>query len=146
MLPAITAIAHFALKVRDLETSLAFWRDTLGMAEMMRINHDDGSLMLVYLRITDTQYVELFPGGEGSRAPDRNAVAVNHVCLQTDDIAATADYLKQKGIALTVEPRMGLDGNMQAWFEDPDGNRIELMQMMPGNMQATAIERISETA
>jgi lactoylglutathione lyase len=44
---------------------------------------------------------------------------------------------------LTTEPKLGLDGNRQAWFEDPDGNRIELMQMLPGNMQEAAIKRLS---
>ena len=41
----------------------------MGFAEMMRLNRDDGSLWLVYLRITDTQFLELFPDGEGERAP-----------------------------------------------------------------------------
>ncbi len=139
MLPAVTAIAHVALKVRDLKESLTFWRDTLGFAEMMRINHEDGALMLVYLRITDTQYLELFPDGQGTRAPGREQVAINHVCLQTDDLDKTVAYLRHKNIALTIAPKMGLDGNRQAWFEDPDGNRIELMQMMPNNMQEEAI-------
>jgi lactoylglutathione lyase len=48
----IIGIAHWALKVADLERSLGFYRDTLGFAEMMRINHADGRLMLMYLRVT----------------------------------------------------------------------------------------------
>ena len=37
---------------------------------------------------------------------------------------------------------MGADYNYQAWIEDPDGNRIELMQMMPDSMQLAAIARL----
>ena len=38
---------------------------------------------------------------------------------------------------------MGADGNWQAWIEDPDGHRIELMQMMPEGLQANALARMA---
>ncbi len=78
----LAGIGHVALKVADMERSLAFYRDRLGFAEMMRLAHDDGSLWLVYLRVTDTQFLELFPGGEGARAPGPDVTAVNHFCLE----------------------------------------------------------------
>ena len=52
----LLGIGHVALKVGDIERSLAFYRDTLGFAEMMRLHRDNGELWLVYLRITDTQF------------------------------------------------------------------------------------------
>ena len=141
-IPGIKAIAHWALKVSDLDRSLAFYRDTLGFQEMMRLHQDNGDVWLVYLRITDTQFVELFPGGEGKRAPNRDATAINHICLEVESVDAAAGHLRKIGVKLTAEPKLGLDGNRQAWFEDPDGNRIELMQMLPGNMQEEAIKRL----
>ena len=142
-IPGIKATAHWALKVSDLDRSLAFYRDTLGFTEMMRLYHDNGDTWLVYLRITDTQVVELFPGGEGTRAPNRDATAINHICLEVACVDDAAGHLRKIGVKLTAEPKLGLDGNRQAWFEDPDGNRIELMQMLPGNMQEEAIKRLS---
>jgi lactoylglutathione lyase len=139
----LKAIGHVALKVADIERSLAFYRDTLGFEEMMRLNRDDGALWLVYLRITDTQFIELFPGGEGARAPGSNATAINHFCLESHDLDATAAALRGRGLKLTVEPKMGADNNRQCWIEDPDGNRIEFMQMMDDSMQAAAIRRLS---
>jgi lactoylglutathione lyase len=138
----LAGIGHVALKVADIERALEFYRDRLGFAEMMRLNREDGSLWLVYLRITDTQFIELFPGGEGDRAPGSNATAINHFCLESHDLDATAEALRQAGIRLTVEPKMGLDHNRQCWIEDPDGNRIEFMQMSPQSMQAEAIRRL----
>jgi lactoylglutathione lyase len=138
----ISAIAHWALKVSDIDRSLAFYRGLLGFQEMMRLHQDDGSLWLVYLRVTDTQFVELFPGGEGTGAPGPERTAVNHICLQVADVNRAAVALRGAGIAITSGPKLGADGNWQAWIADPDGNRIELMQMMPGNMQAVAIERL----
>jgi lactoylglutathione lyase len=122
---------------------LAFYRDALGFTEMMRLYHDNGDTWLVYLRITDTQFVELFPRGEGASAPNRDATAINHICLEVESVDAAAAHLRKIGVKLTIDPKLGLDGNRQAWFEDPDGNRIELMQMLPGNMQEEAIKRLS---
>jgi lactoylglutathione lyase len=67
----LAGIGHVALKVADIERALEFYRDRLGFAEMMRLNREDGSLWLVYLRITDTQFIELFPGGRGIGHPAR---------------------------------------------------------------------------
>ncbi len=142
-LPGISGIAHWALKVSDLETALAFYRDTLGFKEMMRISYPEtGKLMLVYLRVTDTQYVELFPNGKGSVAPDEETTSMHHVCLQVSSIADVAASLKKLGVPLFREPKLGLDGNNQCWIKDPDGNRIEFMQMLAGNMQDAAIARL----
>ena len=138
----LNGIGHVALKVADIGRSLEFYRDRLGFAEMMRLNQDDGSLWLVYLRITDTQFLELFPDGQGDRAPDRDATAINHFCLECEDLDLTAAKLQDAGVKLTVQPKLGLDGNRQCWIEDPDGNRIEFMQMSPTSMQAEAIRRL----
>ena len=138
----IRGTAHWALKVFDMERSLAFYRDRLGFSEMMRLHHDDGSLFLVYLRVTDTQYLELFPRGSGRQAPDDNTTAIHHVCLEVESVDATAEALRDAGVTLWRQPKLGLDGNRQAWIQDPDGNRIEFMQMLPGNMQEAAIRRL----
>jgi lactoylglutathione lyase len=143
----ISQIAHWALKVHDLERSLKFYRDTLGFDEMMRINYPEtGKLMLVYLRVTDTQYVELFPDGRGDKAPTENDTSMHHVCLQVTSIDETAAALRKLGVPLFREPKLGLDGNNQCWIMDPDGNRIEFMQMLPGNMQEIAIVRLKASA
>jgi lactoylglutathione lyase len=138
----ISKIAHWALKVHDLEKSLAFYRDTLGFKEMMRIDQEDGQLMLVYLRVTDTQFVELFPRGLGTVTPNEETTSMHHICLQVNSIADTVAALTAAGIPLFRAAKLGLDGNNQCWIKDPDGNRIEFMQMLPGNMQEAAIEKL----
>lgn len=143
----ISQIAHWALKVHDLERSLAFYRDTLGFDEMLRLSKTDGPpeghFSLVYLRVTDLQYLELFPDGRGEDAADERTTGMTHICLQVDSIAKTANQLRSLGIALYRPERLGLDGNNQCWILDPDGNRIEFMEMLPGNMQDAAITRLN---
>ena len=139
------AIAHVALKVKDLDRSLDFYVNKLGFAEMMRLDKPDGSpgVWLVYLRITDDQYLELFPDGQGDRAPGRDATAINHVCLGVDDIDKVIADLDKAGIPLTVQKKMAADKNWQCWIDDPDGNRIEIMQLMPDCLQLEAIKRMN---
>jgi lactoylglutathione lyase len=138
----ITGIGHFALKVHDLDRSLKFYRDQLGFPEMLRIHHEDGSVWLVYLRITDTQFVELFPGATQDRAPGWNDNAVTHICLEVDDLDRVVADIEQAGIKLIIEKKTAADRNRQAWIEDPDGNRLELMQIDPNSMQMEAIRRL----
>ncbi len=137
-----TQLAHVALKVKDLDRSLDFYAGKLGFTEMMRLPKPDGSggVWLVYLRITDDQYLELFPEGAGERAPGREATGVNHFCLGVDDLDSVVAEIEAADIPLLMPKKMGADYNRQAWIEDPDGNRIELMQIMPDCMQLKAIE------
>lgn len=140
----IRSLAHAALMVYDVDNALKFYRDTLGFTEMMRLSHDSGELMLVYLRMTDDQFIEIFPGGKQKRGPDWNDTAFNHICLSVENIEETATALRERGIIITSGPKLGLDGNYQCWIEDPEGNRIEFMQLMPGCMQELAIKRLAE--
>jgi lactoylglutathione lyase len=123
---AITDLGHPAFACHDLDASLAFYAK-LGIGESFRLLHDDGSLMLVYLHVAGDRFIELFPGGP---SPEERAgkQSFMHVCLAVDDLEATVEDLRAKGVTIDIEPKMGLDFNMQAWIADPDGNKIELMQ------------------
>jgi lactoylglutathione lyase len=138
---SISGIGHVAIRVKDVERTLAFYVEKLGFREMFRLERE-GKLWIVYLRITDTQFLEVFPDATGDRAPDREANGLNHVCLEVTDIDDAIAELDQAGVPIAREKQLGADGNLQAWIEDPDGNRIELMQMAAGSMQREAIKRL----
>ena len=138
----IVGLAHVAIKVTDLDRSLDFYINRLGFPEMLRLNKDDGSTWLVYLRITDNQYLEVFPGAENDRAPGWDANGMNHMCLAVEDIDAVVKRIEAAGISLLLPLKLAVDGNRQAWLEDPDGNRIELMEMDANSLQLKAIARL----
>ncbi len=142
----ISGLAHVAIKVTDLDRTLDFYINKLGFPEMMRLHNDKGEVWLVYLRITDDQYLEVFPGAENDRAPGWNANGMNHMCLAVDDIEALVKEIEAVGIPLLLPLKVALDGNKQAWIEDPDGNRIELMQMDADSLQLKAIARLRAEA
>ena len=128
----IIDLGHLAFAAHDLERSLAFY-DTLGLHEAFRLHHEDGSLMLVYLHVTGDRFIEVFPNGP---APDPNRRgSFMHLCLVVDDLRATVETFQKKGVTIEQEPKVGLDHNWQAWIRDPDGNPIELMQLVETSPQ-----------
>lgn len=140
----ITGLGHAAFRIRDLQPALDFYCGTLGLREAFRLDRDgEPSPWIVYLHIAPNQFLELFPGGEGEVKPRSRAAGYNHLCLVVDDLQAVAEKLTAQGIRITSGPRQGMDGNWQAWIEDPDGNAIELMQIGPDSPQAAADRRFS---
>ena len=122
----ITDIGHAAFAAHDLDRALEFYA-LLGIHEAFRLHREDGSLMLIYLHVAGDRFVELFPGGP---PPDPNRKgSFMHLCLLVDDLQATVAQLREAGVAIEREPKVGLDHNWQAWIRDPDGNAIEQMQL-----------------
>jgi lactoylglutathione lyase len=123
----ITDLGHAAFAAHDLDRALAFYA-LLGIREAFRLHREDGSLMLVYLHVAGDRFVELFPGGP---PPDPNRTgSFMHLCLLVDDLHTTVAQLREAGVAIEREPKVGLDHNWQAWIRDADGNPIELMQLV----------------
>ena len=133
-------ITHVAIKVTDIEATLDFYVNKLGFDEMFRLERD-GRLWIIYLRVTDTQYLEIFPEGEGDQAPGAERTGYNHMCLEVPDIRQTARELDATGVERIRPVVQGADGNWQTWIQDPDGHRIELMEMSRTGMQAEVIAR-----
>lgn len=138
-------LGHIAIKVNDLDASLAFY-DKLGFPEILRLLNKEGKPWIVYLRITDDTLLELFPGGSGQPVPGPEITGVNHLSLAVQDLDATEAALAAAGIGLS-RPRKegrGVDGNRGMWIEDPDGNRVEIMEMAPDCIQNRALARLRE--
>jgi lactoylglutathione lyase len=138
---AFDSLGHVAIRCIDLDASLAFYAK-LGFPEFLRLTEEDGSPWICYLRITEKSYIELFPGADAARVPNTMRSGVNHLCLTTEDIEATEAYLKSVGVPLEAprNPNRGVDGNRGMFIVDPDGNRIEIMEMAPACIQYEAIK------
>jgi len=136
-------LGHLAFKVNDIDASIDFYR-RLGFPEMLRLLNDKGEPWIVYLRITDDQYLELFPGGDGAPVPAPERTGLMHLCLTVEDIDRTEAELKAAGVEL-MHPRSekrGLDGNRGMWIRDPDGHQIEIMEMAPNCIQLEALRTL----
>jgi catechol 2,3-dioxygenase-like lactoylglutathione lyase family enzyme len=126
----VREIDHVVLRVRDLERSLAFYRDVLGCAvEVAR-----PEIGLWQLR-AGRSMIDLVPvdgklGAVGGPPPGASGRNVDHVCLRVDpfDEAAIRAHLASHGVtAAPTAQRVGAEGvGPSIYVDDPDGNVIEL--------------------
>lgn len=131
-------IGHVAFKVTDMERSLHFYCDILGGKKAFSMEKD-GNPWIEYVALGDGLFFELFHDGtpRTENNDDEHLTGFLHTCIEVDDIHAVTAMIKGNGGTMFVEPLKGCDGNWQAWVIDPDGNRIELMQLEPDSPQST---------
>jgi len=133
---AVTALGHLALCVSDMRRSEEFYARVLGFPKLFELRDDKGNPWINYYKVGPGQFIELFhPRGE-EPAGTRPRVGFSHVCFVVDDIKRTEAEILARGGVMDRPIKLGIDGNYQAWVRDPDGNRIELMQLMPESPQA----------
>lgn len=132
-------LAHTAITVKDMEESLRFYTEGLGLKRVFDIARpEDGTPWIVYLQVAKGQYIELFYGGEKENHWDEKLLGFNHLCFAVEDIHAAARRVEEAGYTLDIQPNEGCDTNWQAWVKDPSGVRIELMQISPSSPHAKA--------
>lgn len=132
----IKGLAHVSFVVKDMKKSLYFYCDILGFEKAFELKDDNNQPWINYIKIKDGQFIELFYGGkEANDNPD--TVGFSHICFEVDDIYEIAEQLDKNGL-LDMKPNRGKDLNYQCWSKDPDGNRIEFMQMDPESPQSTS--------
>lgn len=122
---------HTMLRVRDLETSLDFYCNKLGLVETSRYENEKGRFTLVFLaapkdveraRDDKAPLVELtYNWDPEDYTGGRN---FGHLAYRVDDIYATCQRLADAGVTINRPPR---DGRM-AFIRSPDGISIELLQ------------------
>jgi lactoylglutathione lyase len=140
----ISAIAHIAITVKDMEKSLDFYTRVLGFKKAFEIPEPGtGKPWIQYLYIGNGQFAELFYGGAKDNPWSGDMRGFNHICLQVDDLQAAVERIKKEGGEITDGPKQGLDFNWQAWIKDPDGIRVELMQIDKKSPHYRAMQELS---
>lgn len=128
---SVQRIDHVVLRVRDLDTSIAFYRSVLGCEVVRRREH----LGLVHLRagasMIDLVSVDGTLGFRGGAAPGAEARNMDHLCLRIEpfDESGLVAHLGHRGLAPLgpAEINFGAEGDgLSLYFPDPDGNLIEL--------------------
>lgn len=115
---------HTMVRVTDIEESLRFYRDGLGLVESRRVENDKGRYTLIFLHA---------PGDESAKIeltynwdPEDYGGGRNfgHLAYRVQDIYALCQHLSDMGVTINRPPR---DGHM-AFVRSPDGISIELIQ------------------
>jgi lactoylglutathione lyase len=120
---------HTMVRVTDIEASLKFYRDALGMEMLSRRDNEGGRYTLVFLCAPgdNTAQIELtynWPGADGQAEQYAGGRNFGHVAYAVDDIYATCRRLMEHGVIINRPPR---DGRM-AFVRSPDNISIELLQ------------------
>lgn len=130
----IKGIAHTAYVVSNMQATLRFYCEQLGLRHAFSIPDQSGKPWIEYVKVSEGQFVEFFHPKDGFTLQPGGGYL--HLCLRVDDIHQTAKALEAAGISIRVQPQQGRDGNWQCWVDDPDGNAIEFMQISPDSPQA----------
>lgn len=126
---------HTAISVRNLEKSLEFYK-TLGYEQVHRYDEEDGSMSIVHLKL-GSSFLEIFTykKNETERpveyeyGNDLERIGVKHIALWTDDIEASLEDLKSKGLANdSTKITFGRTKVSYFFIKDPDGVWVEFVK------------------
>ena len=121
----VVELNHVALHVADVEASVRFYRDVLGLPESPRPAFNFPG---AWFRFGATQELHLIGGREeavngGSRG--------THFALRVASVEAVRAFLAAKGIEPARDPKLRPDGALQMFITDPDGHFIEFSEAPP---------------
>jgi lactoylglutathione lyase len=122
---------HTMLRVGDLDRSLLFYTEVLGMDLLRRKDYPSGRFTLAFVGYgdeSDTTVLELTHNWDTSHY--ELGSAYGHIALGVDDIYTTCSAIAAKGGKVVREPGPMKHGNtVIAFVEDPDGYKVELIQI-----------------
>lgn len=134
-MPQIKAINHVAVVVEDMEKSLAFWRDALGIElhELRDVPAEKSQVAFLPLAGAEVELVMPTTDDSGiAKYLAKRGQGMHHLCLEVDDIEGMMTQLKEKNIRLiNDEPRIAADGKKYVFIhpESTGGVLVELYQI-----------------
>jgi methylmalonyl-CoA/ethylmalonyl-CoA epimerase len=135
IMPVIKSINHIAVLVEDMEESLAFWRDALGIELHGLRDVPAEKSQVAFLPLAGAEVELVMPTSDDSGIAKylaKRGAGMHHLCLEVDDIEGMLSHLKQKEIRLiNEEPRTAADGRKYAFIhpESTGGVLVELYQL-----------------
>jgi len=145
----IKKISHIAIVVPDLQESLDFWVETLGLP-LAHIEHvPDQDVDVAFLPSGESEIELLEPRSEDSgvaRYLHKRGPGIHHICFEVDDILATLERLKEADVPLiNEEPTIGTGGKKIAFIHPrgTGGVLVELYELTPGETERR-LERLDE--
>ncbi len=123
-------ILHTMIRVNDLDQSIRFYCDVLGMKLLRKKDYPSGRFTLAFVGYapeSEASVIELTHNWDTHQYDLGNAFG--HIALGVEDIYRTCETLRAKGAKITREPGpMKHGGSEIAFIEDPNGYKIELIQ------------------
>jgi lactoylglutathione lyase len=120
---------HVGISVTDMDRSLQWYQGVLGLPLRLRVRVNERT-ELAFLTAGETE-IELVHHAGAQAAPLEGVV--NHMAFRVDDIEAALQHLREHGVKILTERPMGLAaiGVQVAFFQGPDGEKLELVSPLP---------------
>jgi len=122
----ITKLLHTRYRVADLEKTVAFYRDVLGLQEVHRMTSGRGSQLVFFKAPQSEETIEICKFDESGPVivgPD-----LTHLAFAVTDLKAFAEHAASKGYPLSDGPHWHGNGGGIAFIDAPEGYEIELIQ------------------
>ncbi|MCB1838057.1 MAG: lactoylglutathione lyase [Alcanivoracaceae bacterium] len=122
-------ILHTMIRVGDLQKSIDFYTDVLGMKLLRQKDYPDGRFTLAFVGYQDEADGAVLELTHNWDTPSYDlGNGYGHVALAVDDVYAACERIREKGGRITREPGPMKHGStILAFVEDPDGYKIELL-------------------
>ena len=124
---AVKKLLHTRMRVNDLERTVKFYEQALGLTVSRRHTSPRGAQLVFIATPNSEEEIELCQMPAGAPAvqvqPD-----LMHLAFEVDDLAAFAAELQQKGFALSDGPTKTGSGSVIAFIDAPEGYEVELIQ------------------
>lgn len=122
----VKRLLHTRYRVADLDRTVSFYKDVLGLEEVRRSTSPRGSTLVFFKAPGSEEEIEIchYPAsGPVTMGPD-----LTHLAFEVEDLAAFAEHAKAKGYPLSDGPTETSSGSVIAFIDAPEGYEVELIQ------------------
>jgi len=126
--PRITGMAHMAYHVTDLKKARDYYEGFLRFQEAFTIKNADGTDHIVFIKINDRQYIELYA------EPFQNYGYIHDAGFETNDAKGMRDHLASIGVKVPDAVTKDETGNLSFSILDPSGFTLQIVQYLPNSM------------
>jgi lactoylglutathione lyase len=122
----IKKLLHTRYRVEDLEKTVAFYKEVLGLEEVRRLKSGRGSQLVFFKAPESDEEIEICKFDDSG--PVKIGPDVTHLAFEVDDLEAFARQAERKGYPLSDGPHRSSSGGVLAFIDAPEGYEIELIQ------------------